>query len=89
MGIEYSLRFTAPSAEVVAAGLRLLPGARETVPLRFDLGGEPGGWPEATVTAEPGGASFRDNCRGGGRAMLGLVVARFASTFGPVTVEEV
>jgi hypothetical protein len=88
MGIEYSLRFEAPDAEAVAAVLRRLPDAREAAPLSFDLGGDPGGRPEATVMPEPGGAYFYDNCGGGGRAMLGHVIARLAATFGAVTVEE-
>jgi hypothetical protein len=91
MGIEYRLRFAAPDAETVAAELRRLPAARE-VPAqahRFDLGLGAADLPQATVQAEPGGAYFCDHCGGTGRALLGEVVARLVTAFGPVSVEEV
>ncbi len=37
---------------------------------------------------EAGGVYFCDHCGGLGRALLGEVVARLASAFGAVTVEE-
>jgi hypothetical protein len=85
MGIEYSLRFDAPDASAVADLVRRLTDEREKPDHRFDLGGDPAGWPAATFHVEPGGAYFCDY--GGGRPMLGTIVAAPAS-FGPVTVEE-
>lgn len=90
MGIEYRLRFAAPAAEAVAALLRRLPSASNLPPPghRFDLGFGAADWPQATIHVEPGGAYFCDHCGGSGRALLGEVVARLVSAFGPVTVEE-
>jgi hypothetical protein len=70
-------------AAAAAHGPRVTPPAN-----RFDLGQSAGEWPQATVQAKPGGANFCDHCGGSGRALLGEVVARLASAFGPVTVEE-
>jgi hypothetical protein len=89
MGIEYSLRFTAPSEEVVAEAVGCLQGVVESPfepagpGTRFDLGGG-----EATAIVEPGGLYFCDHCGGSGRAFLGQVVARLVSVFGSVTIEE-
>jgi hypothetical protein len=92
MGIEYSLRFNAPDAEAVAEELRRMPGVREVATphhgFEFREGVAEGDWPHATVMVEPGGAYFCDHCGGTGRAWLGAVVATLASSFGPVTVEE-
>jgi hypothetical protein len=93
MGIEYPLRCSAADAEAVAAVLRRLPAARETAPssYRFELGlssASAQDRPQATVEAGPGCVYFCDHCGGAGRALLGEVVARLVSTFGPITVEE-
>lgn len=90
MGIEYRLRFEAPDDEVVADVLRRLPTARAATPPdnRFDLGDAGSDWPQATVDVELGGVYFCDHCGGSGRAFLGEVVARLASAFGVITVEE-
>lgn len=97
MGIEYSLRFSAPDADAVAALLRSLPGATASSPVgggppghQFDLGADPAGqdWPAATVQVEPDGAYFCSYGGEPGRAYLGEVVAALVSYFGPVTVEE-
>ena len=90
MGIEYRLRFDAPDGEAVADVLRRLPAARGATPPgnRFDLGNAGHDWPQATVEVEPSGVYFCDHCGGSGRALLGEVVARLATAFGVVTVEE-
>ena len=90
MGIEYRLRFEAPDVEAVADVIRRLPAARAATPPgnRFDLGDASHDWPEATVVVELGGVYYCDHCGGSGRALLGEVVARLASAFGVVTVEE-
>jgi hypothetical protein len=90
VSIEYRLRFEAPDGEAVADVLRRLPAARAATPLgnRFDLGDAGHDWPQATVEVEPGGVYFCDHCGGSGRALFGEVVARLASAFGVVTVEE-
>lgn len=92
MGIEYNLRFSAPNAEAVADLLRRMSDTREvdTPEPHFELGADPAGqdWPEATATIEPDGLYFCDNCGGGGRALLGQLIARLTSYFGPVTIEE-
>ncbi len=86
MGIEYRLRFTAPNVPTVTALLGQLPGARaEALPEpRYDLGSGP----DASVWLEPDGVLFCDHCGGGGRRVLGELVAALAAAFGPVTVEE-
>jgi hypothetical protein len=90
MGIEYRLRFEAPDGEAVADVLRRLPAACAANPprSRFDLGDAGQNWPQATVEVEPGGVYFCDHCGGSGQALLGEVVARLASAFGVVIVEE-
>jgi hypothetical protein len=90
MGIEYRLRFQASDGEAVADVLRRLPAVRDAnrPSSRFDLGDAGHNWPQATVEVVPGGANFCDHCGGSGRALLGEVVARLASAFGVVTVEE-
>jgi hypothetical protein len=92
MGIEYRLQFSAPGAEAVAAVLRRLPTARESPSAshRFEIGTDSTerDRSQATAQVQPGGLYFCDNCGGSGRALLGEVVARLVSAFGPVVVEE-
>lgn len=90
MGVEYRLRFVAPDVAAVADVLRRHPEARGGDPpgLRFEYGSAAGGRPQATAQVETDGAYFCDHCTGSGRAVLGELVARLASAFGPVTVEE-
>ena len=88
MGNEYRLRFNRSNADAVVDVLRRVPTANETVKGEcFELAENEFG-PGATINVEPGGAYFCDHCGGSGRAMLGEVVARLASAFGAVTVEE-
>jgi hypothetical protein len=90
VGIEYRLRFVASDPAVVAEVLQRLPDARAAMPpgSGFEYGSAAGGWPQASAAAVAGGAYFCDHCGGAGRAVLGELVARLASAFGPVTVEE-
>jgi hypothetical protein len=91
MGIEYRLRFNAPTAEAVAGVLRRVDAACEAPPpeYRFDLGiaASDRGWPQATVQVESDGAYFCDHGGASGRALLGEVVARLVSAFGAVTID--
>lgn len=90
MGIEYLLRFAALDPAAVADVLRLHPQVRDAQPPRdgFDYGSAADGWPQATAGVEPDGVYFCDHCGGQGRAILGELVARLTSAFGPVTIEE-
>lgn len=90
MGIEYQLRFDAPDAASVAEVLRRHPTACDGDPpgVRFEFGSTGEGWSEATAVIEGGGLYFCDHCGGLGLAVLGGVIVRLASAFGPVTVEE-
>ena len=90
MGIEYRLRFKAPSRETIAEILRKLPMVAEaTQPApRFDLGAAGQVGPQASVQLEPDGVYFCDHCAGSGPALLGNLVVVLVSAFGAVTVEE-
>jgi hypothetical protein len=91
MGIEYKMQFTHTGTESVASILRRLPMVRE-VPAdegKFELraGETQGTMPDATACVEPDGLYFCD-CGGAGRQLLGVVIARLVSEFGPVTVAD-
>lgn len=90
MGIEYRLRFVAPNPAAVAEVLRRHPEARDAEPpgSGFEYGFTAGDWPQASASVEAGGAYFCDHCGGSGRAILGELIAKLVSAFGPVTVEE-
>jgi len=92
VGIEYTLRLASFNSAAVQLELARLAGVAnsgargEVVEFRRNPAPE-SSMPDAV--AEVGGDSvyFRDN-GGFGRDFLGSVVARLASIFGPITVEE-
>ena len=93
MGIEYSLRFTAPDSQSIEElVLQRLWSARPATPpqpgIELWLGTAEEKYPQATLQTEPGGLYFCDYCGGHGRALLGELVALLVSMFGPVTVDE-
>jgi hypothetical protein len=92
MGIEYRIQFSFPNTETVVAEIRRIPWARQSSSsaLEFELRLEESdkNWPDATVVVEAGGVYFCDHCGGSGRKVLGEVVARLVSAFGPVTLDE-
>lgn len=55
---------------------------------RFDFGSADQVGPQASVHLEPGGVYFCDHCAGSGPALLGKLVVKLVSAFGPVTIEE-
>jgi hypothetical protein len=85
MGIEYALRVEQPDPERIPAILRGLPEAVET-DQGVNVGPFGGGWPTATVMPDATGVYLCNH--GCGTAVLGMLVARLAGEFGPVTVEE-
>ncbi len=91
MGIEYRLQFTAPDAATVVSVLQRLPMVQKVAgdePM-FELRTEQttDTMPDAVVSLQPDGIYFCDN-RGSGKQLLGVLIARLVSEFGPVTVAE-
>jgi hypothetical protein len=91
MGIEYKLQFAHSDPACIADSLRRLPMVRE-MSVRageFELRAmeSTGTMPDATARVEPDGLYFCDY-GGAGRQLLGILIARLVSEFGPVTVGD-
>ena len=91
MGVEYSLRFECRDPATLAELLRRIDGSREdaTTLNRFEFRNatNAGIMPDAEASPEPGGLYFCDY-GGSGCQLLGHLVARVVSVFGPVTISE-
>jgi hypothetical protein len=89
VGIEYTLRFPKPDGVAVADALRPLPFVRSMPEAEeFELRAQAAAsMPDAVMRIESYGLYFCDN-GGRGREMLGVIVARLVSRFGPVTIAE-
>ena len=88
MAIEYRLRFSSSTHEEVAILLAHLPTVSGPhADGNFEVRVSPSEMPDAELRIEPCGAYY---CYygGKGREMLGVLIERLVSRFGPVTVED-